>query len=217
MQTGELMRSLDDEKAKLADKETPENWKSLRRAIGSVGSLAFSPDGLMLAMCGGSFADFLRAFWRRRPDGLSSHGSRPAEVVGRAHRRSNMIWPGITIMRTRLLFRPDGKFWQRRAVDGRKAKCSGTAYFCGNAQTGDEIHNLIRTTADGGARAIAFSPDSKLLAMGTRRSGDDATERSRRGRREPGPRFVGHRGMAGHGAWLGGSAGILAGRQRASW
>ncbi len=56
------MRSLDDEKSKLADKATPENWKSLKRAIGSVGSLAFSPDGSMLAICGGSFADFSERF-----------------------------------------------------------------------------------------------------------------------------------------------------------
>ena len=60
--TGEVMRSLDDEKSKLADKQTPENWKSLRRAIGSVGSLAFSLDGRLLAICGSSFADFSERF-----------------------------------------------------------------------------------------------------------------------------------------------------------
>ncbi|MGD0899264.1 MAG: hypothetical protein ABR915_15615, partial [Thermoguttaceae bacterium] len=60
--TGELVRSLDDEKAKLSDKKTPENWKSLRRTMGSVASLAFSPDGSLLAACGRSFDDFSSAF-----------------------------------------------------------------------------------------------------------------------------------------------------------
>ena len=69
--TGELLRSLDDEKAKLADEKTPENWKSLRRAMGSVAALAFSPDGSLLATCGGSFADFSERF-----DGLSRKGFR---------------------------------------------------------------------------------------------------------------------------------------------
>ena len=61
-QTGELLRSLDDEATRLADKETPQNWKSFKRALGSVGSLAFSADGSMLAVCGASFADFSERF-----------------------------------------------------------------------------------------------------------------------------------------------------------
>ena len=60
--TGGLLRLLDDHAGKLADKETPENWTVLERAMGSVASLEFSPDGSMLATCGGSFGDFSRVF-----------------------------------------------------------------------------------------------------------------------------------------------------------
>ncbi len=60
--TGELLRSLDDETARLADKKTPESWKPIKRALGSVRSLAFSPDGRWLATSGGSYADFSDVF-----------------------------------------------------------------------------------------------------------------------------------------------------------
>ncbi len=60
--TGSLLRLLDDQAAKLADKRTPENWQPLERAMGNVTSLAFSADGSQLATCGGSFGDFSRVF-----------------------------------------------------------------------------------------------------------------------------------------------------------
>src|SRR5262249_22985245 len=60
VRTGEVVRSLDDEEAKQAEQKTPEILKSLDRAMGSVGRLAFSPDGLLLAMCGSSFEDVAR-------------------------------------------------------------------------------------------------------------------------------------------------------------
>ncbi len=60
--TGEGLRLLDDRAAKLADNKTPENLKSLARAMGSVVSLAFSPDGSRLAVSGDSFGDFARVF-----------------------------------------------------------------------------------------------------------------------------------------------------------
>jgi hypothetical protein len=62
IQTRELVQALDDEQARLADKETPEDWASLQRAMGSVASLAFSPDGSLLAVCGQSFEDFSDVF-----------------------------------------------------------------------------------------------------------------------------------------------------------
>ena len=73
-QTGELLRSLDDEATRLADKETPQNWKSFKRALGSVASLAFSADGSMLAVCGGSFADFSERFGGVQRMGVRSTG-----------------------------------------------------------------------------------------------------------------------------------------------
>ena len=80
--TGELLRSLDDEQEKLADKKTPEKFSSLKRAMGSVASLAFSPDGSLLAACGGSFDDvpLVRESIEQLRD--ISHGSGPAENMG---------------------------------------------------------------------------------------------------------------------------------------
>ncbi|HKD37072.1 MAG TPA: protein kinase, partial [Pirellulales bacterium] len=46
--TGKLLMTLDDEKARLSDSRTPEKLKGLRRAIGDVTELAFSPDGSLL-------------------------------------------------------------------------------------------------------------------------------------------------------------------------
>ena len=60
---------LDDSPARLADKETPASWKSLPRAMGHVESLAFSPDGSLLAVCGGPFREFSDRF-----DGVSRLG-----------------------------------------------------------------------------------------------------------------------------------------------
>src|SRR5262249_10722427 len=60
--SGDLVRALDDDVARRADRKAPENWKALPRALGSVASLAFSPDGSRLATCGRSFADFSERF-----------------------------------------------------------------------------------------------------------------------------------------------------------
>ena len=75
---GALLRLLEDRAAKLADKETPENWKSLARAMGSIASLEFSPDGSMLATCGGSFGDFARVF--RASERLDERSTGPGRL-----------------------------------------------------------------------------------------------------------------------------------------
>jgi uncharacterized protein (TIGR03067 family) len=67
--TGELVRALDHKEPRLADKETPENWQPVVRALGSVRSLAFSQGGSLLAVCGESFAEFADVF-----DGVESLG-----------------------------------------------------------------------------------------------------------------------------------------------
>ena len=65
-------------------------------------------------------------------------------------------------------FSPDGR---RLASAGRWLKKGefGNGVIIWNPRTGTQIHRLIRTTASGGTRSIAFSPDSRLLAMGTQR------------------------------------------------
>ena len=84
--TGALLRLMDDHAAKRADKETPENWKALERAMGSVASLAFSADGSEIVTCGGSFGDYSRAFGTSQRLDERTTGSGPAEDLEREDR-----------------------------------------------------------------------------------------------------------------------------------
>jgi serine/threonine protein kinase/WD40 repeat protein len=170
--TGELVRSLDDQKAKLADKETPENWKPLRRAIGSVASLAFSPDGSLLAMCGSSFADYSEHFGGVSRMGFRSTGPGRLKLWDVQTGTLKHDLAGHNDQAYAVAFSPDGKLLASAGRWMSRGELWGNGVIVWNAHTGEQIHSLIRTTADGGARAIAFSPDSTLLAMGTQRFGD---------------------------------------------
>ena len=64
LNSGELVHTLDDETSRLADEKTPDSWDGLKRALGNVKAIAFSPDGEQLATIGGSFADFSERFDR---------------------------------------------------------------------------------------------------------------------------------------------------------
>ncbi len=173
VRTGELVGSLDDVMARLADKGTPENWKPVRRAMGSVASLAFSPDGSLLAMCGSSFADYSRVFDSAQRLGELSTGpgrlkiwdvktgTLKHDLVGHSHASA-------------VSFSPDGRLLASAGswLDDRQ---SGTGVVIWSAQTGDRIRSF-ESTANGGTHAIAFSPDSTLLAIGTQRFDDGGPE-----------------------------------------
>jgi serine/threonine protein kinase len=161
--TGELVRSLDDKQAKLADKKTPEKLKSLTRAMGSVASLAFSPDGSLLAMCGSSFGDSPLVFDRIQrlghkvtgPGRLKlwevKTGSLKHDLVG--HSDSNAV-----------SFSPDGNLL---ASAGRwSGREFGTGVIIWNPQTGAKSRTFP-TEANGGTWSVAFSPNSKLVAIGS--------------------------------------------------
>ena len=162
--TGELDRSLDDEPAKLADKRAPQKWNLLRRAMGSVASLAFSPDGSLLATCGESFGDFAAIF-----DGVRRLGSRNTgpgrvklwevqsgtpkrDLVGHSHAHA-------------VAFSPDGNLLASggRWLDHSE---SGTGVIIWNPRTGEKIRRA-KIVANGGTRSVAFSPDGKLVAIGS--------------------------------------------------
>jgi beta-lactamase regulating signal transducer with metallopeptidase domain/WD40 repeat protein len=175
VRTGQLVRLLDDEQAKLADQKTPENWQSLGRAMGSVTSLAFSPDGSLLAVSGDSFADFSGRF-----DGLERLGFR-ATGPGRLK-----LWDvqtgalkhdleGHNDHAYAVAFSPDGRWLASAGRWHKEGDALGNGVILWNPHTGVQVHRLIRTTANAGARAMMFSPDSKLLAIGTQRFGEGAS------------------------------------------
>ena len=162
--TGILVRSLDDERAKFADKETPEKLKPLTRALGSVASLAFSPDGSLLATCGGSFHDVPLV-----SDGISElgrsvtspgrlkvwevkTGTLKHDLVGHAHANA-------------VAFSPDGSLLAS-AGSWEDDRERGTGAILWNPESGNKIRTMTNNE-NGGTWSVAFSPDSKLLAIGS--------------------------------------------------
>ncbi len=167
-QTGELVRSLDDEQARLADKRTPKNWQSFPRAMGDVASLAFSADGSLLAVCGSSFGDFSIRFdpvasartnvKTTGPGRLKvwevKTGTLKHDLAG--HSRANAA-----------AFSPDGNSLASVGRWRTKQK-SGHGAIIWNPHTGARI-STISANADGSEWSVAFSPDSKLVAIGSQR------------------------------------------------
>ncbi len=165
--TGKLVLSLDDELAKLAEKKTPEKLKALKRAMGSVGSLAFSPDGTRLAMSGRSFDDAAPNWGGVRELGRLATGPGRLKVwevktgalihdlVGHSHANA-------------VAFSPDGNIlastgsWQ----DGGGSD-HGSGVILWHPKTGAKLRTFPINT-NGGTWSVAFSPNRKLLAVSSR-------------------------------------------------
>ncbi|MEX2139060.1 MAG: protein kinase [Pirellulales bacterium] len=164
--TGELVRSLDDEKAKLADKETSENWKTLKRAMGRVESLAYSPDGSLLAVCGGSFSDFSDVFDRIERGGLGRTVTGPGRLK---------VWEAKTGTLKHDLVGHSQAFDVAFSADGTLLASAGRCEDAGgpgngvlvwNPQTGEKMRTLL-IEANGGTHYVAFSPIKKLIVTGS--------------------------------------------------
>ena len=170
VQIGDLVRSLDDKKAKLADKRTPKNWQSPRRAMGRVASLAFSFDGSLLAVCGDSFGDFSIRF----------------DPVARTRATVKTTGPGrlkVWEVKTGTLkhdldgyshahavaFSPDGNLLAC-AGQWRSKSGGGSGVRIWNPHTGTTMRILTTdVNVSSGAWSVAFSPDSELVAIGSQR------------------------------------------------
>ncbi len=165
--SGRLVRSLDDEEAKLADKDAPAEWKSLARAMGSVAALAFSPNGAQLVTGGESFGDFGGRFDGVERLGLRTTGpgrlklwdlqsGKFVDLIGHSHVSA-------------VAFSADGSLLASAGnwlnVEGQPRQFDdGTGAILWNPQTGTKASTLS-IEANGGAQAVAFSPDGTLLAI----------------------------------------------------
>jgi WD40 repeat protein len=177
--TGELIRILDDEKGRLADQRTTDPQKPLARAIGDVRSLAFSPDGSLLAACGSSFADapLVRGATKfvslegLHPKALPAGGpgiidSDPGRLKVWEIETGTLKYelPGMYQARA-VTFSPDGNLLAC-AGNSRTADKIATGVGLWNRHSGEQIRT-IATTERGLPFAVAFSPDGQRMAIST--------------------------------------------------
>ena len=162
--TGKLVRSLDDEPARRADQKTPDGLKSLARALGSARSLAFSPDGSLLAVCGGSFADDPLVSDGTSRSGLRATGPGRLKVweVKSGTLKHDLVAFGDA---NAVAFSPDGTVLGSAGswLNGSEA---GTGVILWNAQTGEKIRTITNNDNQG-TWSVAFSPDSQQVAIGS--------------------------------------------------
>ncbi len=159
--TAELVRVLDDERARLTDKDTPENWKSLKRALGSVASLAFSPDGSLLAMCGTSFEDYSDIFDGIERTTLKTTGPGRLKVFEVKTGTLNHDLVGHSHVYD-VAFSPEGDL-----LASAGSWDNGTGVITWNAQTGKKVSTIVKE-ANAGVQMVAFSPTRKMVAIGAR-------------------------------------------------
>lgn len=163
-QTGELVRTLDDRAARLADKATPDAWQPMQRAHGSVRSLAFSPDGRLLATCGESFADYSDVFDGIESLGLPVSGPGRLKVWDVSSGALNHDLPGHS-QAFGVAFSGEGSLL---ASAGRWTGSSddGNGVLVWHAQTGEKTLAML-IEANAGTHKIGFAPGRKLAAIGS--------------------------------------------------
>jgi beta-lactamase regulating signal transducer with metallopeptidase domain/WD40 repeat protein len=160
--TGEVVQSLDDGQGKLADTKTPERLKSLTRAMGSVASLAFSPDGSLLAVCGESFAD-VPLVWenvRRLTRKVTGPGRLEVWEVKTGTLKHDLIGHSHALA---VAFSPNGNSLASAGpwTDGNSWS---TGVILWNPQAGAKLRTISKQS-NGMTRSVAFSPDGKSVAF----------------------------------------------------
>ncbi len=138
--------------------------------MGSVASLAFSPDGRQLATCGGSFDDFSRVF--DKSERLDERTTGPGRLK---------IWDVKTETLKHDLVGHSQASAVAYSADGSLLASAGS--WLSNAETGTGVliwnaqnFTKLRTVsieANGGTESVAFSLDGKLIAISSRHSDKD--------------------------------------------
>jgi serine/threonine protein kinase/WD40 repeat protein len=156
--TGEDVAALDDEKARPADNEILRKLTAVKRAMGSISSLAFSPDGGLLAACGGSFEDV--------PFDESEGGRLGAVGPGRV-----TVWEVTGTLKRDLVgqsyagavaFSADGKLLASAGSWFGPQRGSGVIVW--DPERGERQRTIDQTT-NGGVHCVVFGPEKTLLAF----------------------------------------------------
>ncbi|HEY2251223.1 MAG TPA: protein kinase, partial [Planctomycetaceae bacterium] len=168
IQSGKFVRSLDDAAGKRQDKGTPEQFQPLERALGSVKSLAFSPDGSLLATCGRSFGDAPLVVDEEEAGRLGIAVTGPGRVkvweVETGKLKHDLVGHSYA---DAVAFSPNGALlasagsWVRSDLGDR-----GNGVILWDPRDGSRVLR-ISTPTNAGTHSVAFSPDSKLLAIGS--------------------------------------------------
>ncbi len=166
--SGQLVRSLDDKEGK----KTSEGLNRLARAMGSVASLAFSPDGSLLAMAGGAFDD-KRSSSPFDEDRSAKRGTAPGRLkvwdVATGSPKHDLVGHDSV---SGVAFSPDGNFlasagsWLNENEKGTGVTVKGEGVIIWSAWTGAKLR-VINRPPSCGTQSVAFSPDSKLIAIGS--------------------------------------------------
>jgi WD40 repeat protein/tRNA A-37 threonylcarbamoyl transferase component Bud32 len=171
VQSGELLCAPDDEAGRKADPKADAKFAALARLLGSADALAFSPDGTLLAVGGGAFDDvpLLPDLVERSLRGASGPGRLKIWEVNNFKLLRDLS--GHTAHVEAVAFSADGKLL---ASAGRWSGALGEGWGVKlwHVESG-ELARTIPTQDNGGPRSVAFSPDGKLVAMGTQRFDND--------------------------------------------
>ena len=133
--------------------------------MGSVASLAFSPDGSLLAVCGSSFADVPLS--RTKSDAWANSTTGPGRLKVWDVKTGTLKFDlaGHDSHADAVAFSPDGNLLAS-VGNWRDANEAGTGAIIWDALNGTQICR-IRVEANGGTHSVAFSPNSKLVAIGS--------------------------------------------------
>jgi WD40 repeat protein len=134
--------------------------------MGRVESLAFSPDGSLLAVCGSSFTDFSDIFDRVERGGLGRHVSGPGRLKvfdAKSGELKHDLADHSQVFD--VAFSSDGSLL---ASAGRweDANGHGNGVLVWNPQTGEKMRTIL-LEANGGSHYVAFAPNKKLIVTGS--------------------------------------------------